>query len=664
MHEVDDLILISVDDHVIEPPDLFVGHLDAKYQDRAPKLTRNAEGSDVWTFGQVVMETAALNAVAGRPKEEYGLEPQSLDEVRPGCYDVHERVKDMDAGGVLASMNFPSFPTFTARVFASDDPDLSLALVRAYNDWHIDEWCGAYPERFIPMAVPVIWDAELTAQEIRRTAAKGCHSLSFTENPAALGYPSFHDEYWDPVWQACCDTGTVLSIHLGSSGRLSIPAVDSPPDVMITLQPMNIQSAAADLLWSRVLKLFPDLRVALSEGGTGWIPYFLSRVDRTFEMHRAWTLQDFGGRLPSEVFREHFLTCFISDPVGIQLREAIGVDNIAWEADYPHSDSMWPEAPEELAAEFTRYSVPEGHIAKMTHENAMRWYSFDPFARIAKEDATVAALRRRAAGHDVSTMRGAPGCGRPTRSSRDSGSGPVGRSRRRASADGSGGRGVLRLDHPLAQPVAEGGTGVEDVGLGQGAGRRRVAAVDRLEQDGMVGPAAADLLGKELEVAGWHHPHGLAQVGQQARRPRGAVEGSVEAPVGGDHVVGVDDGQGPGVQLLQFGRRDAVGGPLGRLAAEGGQHGEVVHGVLGSDPEHRDAAARSDLDQAFVGQLEQRLADRRAAGAELPGDLVEVEAHAGPEPAGEDAVAQLAGGPRPYRPADRVDIWHITYYIS
>ncbi len=154
MHEVDDLILISVDDHLIEPPDLFVRHLDAKYQDRAPKLVRNEEGSDVWTFGTVVMETAALNAVAGRPKEEYGLEPQSLDEVRPGCYDVDERVKDMDAGGVLASMNFPSFPTFTARVFASEDADLSLALVRAYNDWHIDEWCGAYPEPLHPHGRP------------------------------------------------------------------------------------------------------------------------------------------------------------------------------------------------------------------------------------------------------------------------------------------------------------------------------------------------------------------------------------------------------------------------------------------------------------------------------------------------------------------------------
>jgi predicted TIM-barrel fold metal-dependent hydrolase len=404
MAGTDDLILISVDDHLIEPPDLFVNHLSAKDLDRAPKLVRNEEGSDVWVFGKVFMETAALNAVAGRPREEYGLEPQSLDEVRPGCYDVHERVKDMNAGGVLASMNFPSFPTFTARVFQSEDLDLSAALVRAYNDWHIDEWCGAYPGRFIPMAVPMIWSAEETAAEIRRAAAKGCHSLSFTENPAALGCPSFHDAYWDPVWKACCDTATVVSIHLGSSGRLSIPAVDSPPDVMITLQPMNIQSAAADLLWSRVLKQHPALRVALSEGGTGWIPYFLERVDRTYEMHRAWTQQDFGGRLPSEVFREHFLTCFISDPVGVAMRDRIGVDNIAWEADYPHSDSMWPEAPEELGRVFAENSVPDADVAKMTHSNAMRWYSFDPFAHVPRSAATVGALRAQAAGHDVSVM--------------------------------------------------------------------------------------------------------------------------------------------------------------------------------------------------------------------------------------------------------------------
>src|SRR5215471_14638310 len=108
---------------------------------------------------------------------------------------------------------------------------------------------------------------------------------------------------------------------------------------------MNIVSAAADLLWSRVIKQYPEIKIALSEGGTGWIPYFLERVDRTYEMHSTWTMQDFGGKLPSEVFREHFLTCFISDPMGVRLRHDIGIDNICWECDYPHSDSMWPGAP-------------------------------------------------------------------------------------------------------------------------------------------------------------------------------------------------------------------------------------------------------------------------------------------------------------------------------
>jgi len=398
----DDLILISVDDHVIEPPDLFKGRLPARFLDRAPRIEQTPDGADVWRFGNSMVPNVALNAVAGRPKEEYGIEPQSLLEIRPGCYDVDERVKDMSAGGVLGSMNFPSFPGFAARLFATDDEEFSLALVRAYNDWHIDEWCGRHPGRFIPMALPVIWDAEKCAAEVRRVAAKGCHSLTFTENPAALGYPSFHHEYWKPLWAALCDTATVMSIHLGSSGKPVIPAADSPPDVMITLQPMAICSAAADLLWSSVIKDYPDLRIALSEGGTGWIPYFLERCDRTYEMHAGWTGQDFHGRLPSEVFREHFLTCFIKDTTGIALRHEIGIDNIAWECDYPHSDSMWPTAPEQLAGAFEEHHVPDDEANKLTFENAMRWYSFDPFKHIRREDATVGALRRSVAGHDVS----------------------------------------------------------------------------------------------------------------------------------------------------------------------------------------------------------------------------------------------------------------------
>ena len=119
-------------------------------------------------------------------------------------------------------------------------------------------------------------------------------------------------------------------------------------------------------------------------------------------MHSTWTHQDFGGKLPSEVFREHFLTCFISDKVGVKLRNMIGIDNICWEADYPHSDSMWPGAPEELWEVLSENNVPDDEIKKMSYQNAMRWYSFDPFSHITEAQATVGALRKAAEGHDVS----------------------------------------------------------------------------------------------------------------------------------------------------------------------------------------------------------------------------------------------------------------------
>ena len=399
---VDDMIFISVDDHVVEPPHVFEGRLPAKYADLAPKVVHTSSGNDVWVFDGQTIPNIGLNAVAGRPKEEYGVNPTSFEEMRPGCYDVDERVKDMSAGGVLACLCFPSFPSFSGRLFmGADDKDLALAIVQAYNDWHIDEWCGTHPGRFIPMALPVLWDPELCATEIRRVAAKGCHALTFTENPHALGYPSFHQDHWDPLWRALGDEGTVLNVHLGSSGKLAVTAPDAPMDVMITLQPMNICMAAADLVWSRVFKEFPDLRVALSEGGTGGIPYFLERVDYNYQRHHAWTGQDFGDKLPSQVFNEHVLTCFIDDHFGVASREFLNMDNVMWECDYPHSDSTWPTAPETLAKQLG--GVSDHDVDRITHLNAMNHFSYDPFTALGGRDkCTVGALRARAVGHDIS----------------------------------------------------------------------------------------------------------------------------------------------------------------------------------------------------------------------------------------------------------------------
>ena len=190
---LEDLVLVSVDDHVVEPPDLFEGRLAGEvHADVAPKLVRKDSGIDVWQFMGAELPNIGLNAVAGRPPEEYAMDPQSFDDMRTGCYDIHDRVKDMNANGMLGSMCFPSFPQFCGQLFAraaQKDEPLATALVQAYNDWHIESWCGAYPGRFIPLAIPMMWDVDKMAAEVRRVADKGCHAVTFSENPVHLGLP-------------------------------------------------------------------------------------------------------------------------------------------------------------------------------------------------------------------------------------------------------------------------------------------------------------------------------------------------------------------------------------------------------------------------------------------------------------------------------------------
>jgi predicted TIM-barrel fold metal-dependent hydrolase len=400
---MDDMILVSVDDHVVEPPDLFERHVPAKYKDIAPRIEHMPDGTDRWRFLDFDIPNVGLNAVTGRPPEEYGMDPTSFDELRPGTYDVRERVLDMSANGVLGSLNFPSLPGFAGRLFAAlDDKDAALALCRAYNDWHIEEWCGAAPDRLIPLAIPPIWNPDALGDEVRRVAQSGCHAITFPENPVPLGLPSLHTEHWDPFWRACSDEGTIVNMHIGSSSKLAITALDAPVDVMITLQPMNIVQAAADLIFSPVFKKFPDVTVSLSEGGIGWIPYFLERLDHTYTTHKAWTFSDFGDKLPSQVFMEHVILCFIEDDFGARNAREIGTSRICIETDYPHSDAIWPDAPERLMQAWAPTDLTDPEIDEMTHANAMRFFRFDPFSIRPREKCTVGALRAEAAGHDVS----------------------------------------------------------------------------------------------------------------------------------------------------------------------------------------------------------------------------------------------------------------------
>jgi predicted TIM-barrel fold metal-dependent hydrolase len=398
----DDLIIVSVDDHLIEPANMFDAHVPERYADQAPRLVEDENGKQSWEFeGEKLQTTTAINAVVGWPKEEWGFDPSSFAEMRPGTYDVDERVRDMNVNGCLASMCFPTFPGFSGRGFQdAHDKDLALVMLEAYNDWHVDEFCASHPGRFMPLAIPPAWDIDVLVEEVHRTARKGFLAMTMPELPHVQGLPSYHSDYWDPFFTALCDEGLVMCLHIGQG----FAAINSAPDggydnLMIIATQVSVL-AAQDMLWGPAMRKYPDLKVAWSEGGIGWIPFYLDRADRHYT-NQKWTRQDFGDKLPSEVFREHSLVCYITDPTSLKLRREIGIDMIAFEVDYPHSDCLWPDAPEVLLSELNGAGATDEEIDKISWQNAARFFNYDPFAVVPKEQATVGALR--ALAHDVDT---------------------------------------------------------------------------------------------------------------------------------------------------------------------------------------------------------------------------------------------------------------------
>ena len=236
--QTDDLILVSVDDHVCEPADMFDAHVPAKYKDLAPRVVEEEGGVQQWWYGDIRGRNLGLNAVAGKPPEYYNIDPTRYEDMRPGCYNVHERVRDMNAGGQLAGLNFPNWTGFSGQVLSQGpDRDVNEIMIRAYNDGHVDEWCGAYPERFIPLGLLPMFDAERAAKELRRLAGKGCHAVSFSERPELLEMPSIHSGYWDPLFAAACDEGTVLCAHVFSSSLVPPTTPDAPPSAAVSISP-------------------------------------------------------------------------------------------------------------------------------------------------------------------------------------------------------------------------------------------------------------------------------------------------------------------------------------------------------------------------------------------------------------------------------------------
>ena len=393
-------MIISVDDHVIEPAHLFEAWLPKKFQEAGvhPRVERRRMGGmvyrggttyeidwsgdgpecDVWLYEDLVFPLKRHIAAVGFDRNDMTLSPITYEEMRPGCYDPIHRLVDMDADGVQTSLCFPTFPRFCGQTFSeAHDKDLAFACVEAYNRWMLEEWCGQGQGRLVPLGIVPLWNAELAAQVVRYNASNGFAAVAFSEIPAKLGLPSIHTGYWDPFFKACEETDTIICMHIGSSSQMPSTSSDAPPAVAATLSFVNAMSSVSDFMFSGVFVRYPKLKIAYSEGQIGWVPYILERADDVWAQHRAWGgVAEITPEPPSRFWQSNVYGCFFRDPHGVDNLYKIGVDTVTFETDYPHTDSTWPYS-RKIFDEQTSNLSQEDRI-KVMRGNAIRMLRLTP----------------------------------------------------------------------------------------------------------------------------------------------------------------------------------------------------------------------------------------------------------------------------------------------
>jgi len=391
--------IISVDDHVTEPATVWSDRLPKKYANVGPRIKRlpvkemtfvggtftatpgdkGDEGplADWWFYEDLRRPLTRLDTAVGFPRDEVTLAGVTYYEMRQGSYKLKERLEDMDTAGIEASFCFPTFPRFCGQTFyEAKDRELAMLCVRAYNDWMVEEWCGESGGRMLPLCIIPLWDPVAAAAEVRRNAKRGVHAVCFSEIPTNLGLPSIHDQdgFWLPFFDACNETHTTINIHIGSGSKMPSTSPDAPAAVGSTLTFANCCFSMVDWLMSGLFTEFKDLKVAYSEGQIGWIPYILERANVVWEENRGWGgVADKVLERPSDLFKKHIYGCYFDDPHGLRSLEEIGVDNVTFECDYPHSDSTWPNTAK-IALEQT-LNLSDEVVYKLMRGNAIKLYS-------------------------------------------------------------------------------------------------------------------------------------------------------------------------------------------------------------------------------------------------------------------------------------------------
>ncbi|MFN8034690.1 MAG: amidohydrolase family protein [Acidimicrobiia bacterium] len=369
-----DIYPISTDDHAWEHKDTWTSRVPAKFVDDCPHL-EVLDGEHWWVYAGERVRNVGTGVAAMLP-DRGAL--KFFEEAPAAAWDPAARLREMDADGVAVEVLFPQAAGFGGGPFVSTkgSPELRLACIRAYNDYLAEEWTGTSP-RYVAQCLIPMWDVALAVEEVRRAHSIGHKAVVWTAAPHAYGFPHFNETYWDTLWSTLAELRMPVALHIGSakldrdlwSGYESYRQLAMRSVLAIT---SNVQ-VMANLLFSGVLERHPTLNFLSVESGLGWVPYLLETADHQYEQQHLW---DEGLTMrPSEYFRRQCYVNFWFEASGIALRHMIGLENIMWEADFPHPTSTYPHS--RKAIETALAGVPAAEQKQLLETNAARVFGID-----------------------------------------------------------------------------------------------------------------------------------------------------------------------------------------------------------------------------------------------------------------------------------------------
>lgn len=364
--------VISADSHVFEPVDLWEKRMDRKYRENGPRFVVDYQGrKGAWFVAEGIAPRSITSiAAVGIAKEDLvKFKDVTHSDLRPGGWDPLERLKDQDIDGVSAEV---LYATYAMNLYNMPNAELQEASFNAYNAW-LCEMCGAAPDRLVGLSLISMYDVDHAVKALEQWTKRGLRGAMIACEPPAD--TEYSEKLYEPFWAKAEEMQVPISIHTLTSNR--------KPDYRFNREtrgaarypenPMEVMLTLGEMLTSTLFDRFPRLKVVLAEADTGWLPWLLQRVDRGHERYAK--QNDIHTKLkPSEYFHRNVAASFIQDRVGVFNRGAIGVDNLMWSSDYPHTDSTWPRSRESIEHDFA--GVSDADRLKMTVTNAAKLYGF------------------------------------------------------------------------------------------------------------------------------------------------------------------------------------------------------------------------------------------------------------------------------------------------